>query len=178
MAKKRFPLSKVYGLLEPGPVLLLTTAHRQACNVMPVSWYSMLEFEPPRLACVVSAANHSEKLLRASRECVLNIPTVELARQVVGCGNCSGAQVDKFSRFGLARSPGRQVSAPLLDDCFASLECRLIDTRLARRYGQFVLEVVAAWVDTAVTDPRTLHHRGYGRFMVAGPTIQQRSRMR
>ena len=178
MRKQRFALSRAYTLLEPGPVVLLTTAHRDACNVMPMSWYSLLDFEPPLLACVVSAANHSQQLLRASRQCVLNIPTVELARQLVGCGNCSGSAVDKFARFKLACSAASQVSAPLLDDCYASLECRVVDTRMVRRYEQFVLEVVAAWVDTGIKDPRTLHHRGYGRFMVAGPSIKLSSKMR
>lgn len=178
MAKKHFPLSKVYGLLEPGPVLLLTTAYRGACDVMPMSWHSMLEFEPPLVSCVVSAGNYSHKLLRGSRQCVLNIPTVELARKVIGCGNCSGTDVDKFSRFGLSRSPAQQVVAPLLDDCFASLECRITDTRFVRRYEMFGLEVVAAWVDTKLREPRTLHHRGYGKFMVAGETIKLPSRMR
>lgn len=176
--KKRFPLSKVYSLLEPGPLLLLTTAHRDASDVMPMTWYSLLGFEPPLVACVVSAGNHSQKLLRASKTCVLNIPTVELAKQVVGCGNCSGAGIDKFARFGLSRSAAEQVAAPLLDDCYASLECRVVDTGRVRRYEQFVLEVVAAWVDPTVKDPRTLHHRGYGKFMVAGESIKLRSRMR
>ena len=49
---------------------------------------------------------------------------------------------------------------------------------MVRRYGRFVLEVVAAWVDPGVKDPRTLHHRGYGRFMVAGESIKLPSRMR
>lgn len=178
MAKKRFPLPKVYGLLEPGPVLLLTTAHRDVRDVMPMSWYSLLEFEPPRVGCVVGADHQSHKLLRASRQCVLNIPTAELARQVVGCGNVSGTQVDKFARFGLAQRPAEQVTAPLLDDCYASLECRLVDTGLVRKYEMFVLEVVAAWVAPHIKDPRTLHHRGYGRFMVAGETIKLPSRMR
>lgn len=178
MQKKRFALSRAYTLLEPGPVVLLTTAHRDACNVMPMSWYSLLDFEPPLLACVVSAANHSQQLLRASRQCVLNIPTVELARQLVGCGNCSGSAVDKFARFKLACSAASQVSAPLLDACYASLECRVVDTRMVRRYEQFVLEVVAAWVDISNKDPPTLHHRGYGRFMVAGPSIRLHSKMR
>lgn len=178
MTKKRLPLSKVYSLLEPGPVLLLTTAHRGARDVMPMSWHSMLDFEPPLLTCVVSAANHSHKLLRASRQCVLNIPTVELVKQVVACGNCSGVQLDKFTKFGLSVSPAEQVEAPLLDDCFASLECRIADTGLIRRYELFVLEVVAAWVDPKVKDPRTLHHRGYGRFMVAGESIKLPSKMR
>ena len=103
MAKRRYPLSKVYGLLEPGPVVLLTTARGQECDVMPMSWHSMLEFEPPLVGCVVSDRNHSHALLRASRECVLNIPTEAIADRVVGCGNTTGATVDKFSRFGLTR---------------------------------------------------------------------------
>lgn len=178
MSKQRFPLARVYGLLEPGPVLLLTTAHGPRSDVMTLSWHSMLEFEPPLVGCVVSGQNHSHALLRASGECVLNIPTAELAKQVVGCGNTTGAEVDKFSRFGLSRSPAEFVAAPLIDECFASLECRIADTSMIRRYSLFVLEVIAARVDRTVKDPRTLHHRGYGRFMVAGETVRLRSKMR
>lgn len=178
MNKKRFPLPKVYGLLEPGPVLLLTTAHRGASDVMPLSWHSLLGFDPPLVSCVVSAGNESQKLLKASGQCVLNIPTAELVRQVVGCGNCHASQGDKFARFHLSHSPASQVAAPLLDDCYASLECQVVDTRMVRRYELFVLEVLAAWVDPTVKNPRTLHHRGYGRFMVAGDTIRQPSKMR
>lgn len=179
MKKQRFPLSEAYGLLETGPVLLLSTAHRAESNVMAMSWHSMLEFEPPMVGCVVSDGGHSHRLLRASRECVLNIPTEPIAEQVVGCGNTTGAEVDKFARFGLTRSAGEQVAAPLIDECYASLECRLVDTRMARKYGLYVLEVVAARVDPkAGKNPRTLHHRGWGRFMVAGDTIELPSRMR
>lgn len=36
--KKSFPLSKVYGLLEPGPVVLVTTAQNGRANIMTFSW--------------------------------------------------------------------------------------------------------------------------------------------
>jgi hypothetical protein len=87
---KNLPLSKVYPLLEPGPVVLLTTAHKGHANIMAMSWHMMVEFEPPLVACVVSNANHSFAALRAMRECVIAIPAVELAPKVVGIGNCSG----------------------------------------------------------------------------------------
>ncbi|HEY0826238.1 MAG TPA: flavin reductase family protein [Ramlibacter sp.] len=178
MAKKRYPLARVYGLLEPGPVLLLSTAHGAESDVMPMSWHTMLDFEPPLVGAVVSDRNRSFELLRRSRECVLNIPTADIARQVVGCGNTHGPEVDKFTRFGLTRRPAEQVGAPLVAECYASLECRIADTRMVNRYSLFVLEVVAAWVDAQVKDPRTLHHRGYGSFMLAGETIRLPSRMR
>ncbi len=65
MAQRSFPLAKVYGLLEPGPVVLLTTAHRGQRNVMPLSWHTMMEFEPPLVGCIVSDRNHSFGLLKA-----------------------------------------------------------------------------------------------------------------
>jgi flavin reductase (DIM6/NTAB) family NADH-FMN oxidoreductase RutF len=175
MAKKSFPLSKAYGLLEPGPVVLLTTARAGKANVMPMSWYSMLEFEPPLVGCVVSNRNHSYGLLKASRECVINIPTADLAKQVVSCGNSTGLRTDKFGKFGLTPGPADRVAAPLIDECYASLECRVVDTSMVAKYCFFVLEVLKAWVDPKVKTPRTLHHRGYGSFMVAGETIRLRS---
>jgi flavin reductase (DIM6/NTAB) family NADH-FMN oxidoreductase RutF len=179
LARKRaLPLSKVYGHLEPGPVLLLTTSHKGHANVMPMSWHTMLEFEPPLVGCVISGNDFSFTALNASRECVLNIPTVELASQVVGCGNSSGAQEDKFLKYGLTPQPGSMVAAPLIAQCYASFECRVFDTRLKNRYNFFVLEVVRAWVKPACKAPRTLHHRGYGLFMVGGESIQLPSKMR
>lgn len=179
MAKRAFPLSKVYGLLEPGPVVLLTTARKGQANVMALSWLTMMEFEPPLVGCIVSGRDFSFAALKATRECVLNIPTAELARQVVGCGNTSGRQVDKFASFGLTPVAASLVEAPLIAECYASLECRVVDTRLVNRYNFFVLEVLKAWMDPARKDqPRTLHHRGHGAFMVAGETITLPSRMK
>jgi flavin reductase (DIM6/NTAB) family NADH-FMN oxidoreductase RutF len=176
--RRRFPLAKVYGLLETGPVVLLTTVRRGRPNAMPMSWHTMLEFEPPLVGCVVSDRNHSFAALKASRQCVLAIPTVDLADAVVGCGNCSGRDTDKFAAFGLTPVPGTVVQAPLIEQCHANLECRVADTRMVNRYGLFVLEVLKAWVDPRLEDPRTLHHRGWGAFMVAGETIRLPSRMR
>jgi flavin reductase (DIM6/NTAB) family NADH-FMN oxidoreductase RutF len=178
MAKRNYPLHKVYGLLEPGPVLLLSTAGQAWPNVMALSWQMPVEFEPPLVACVLGAGDFSYRLLSKSRECVLNIPTVELAEQVVEVGNCSGREVDKFAAYGLTPKKAALVGAPLVAECYASLECRLHDSRMVKRYGIFILEVVKAWVDTSVKQPKTLHHRGYGAFMVAGATIRLASRMR
>lgn len=178
MAKRSCPLAKVYGLLEPGPVVLVTTARKGRANIMTMSWHTMMEFEPPLVGCVISGRNASFDTLRATKECVINIPTQDLAKQVVGIGNCSGAKVDKFAKFGLAPVEAAEVQAPLIAECYASLECRVADTRLVNRYNFFVLEVVQAWVDRTIRDPQTLHHRGNGVFAVAGETLRLRSRMK
>lgn len=175
---RTLPLGKVYGLLEPGPVVLLSTAHAGERDVMTMSWHTMLEFEPPLIGCVVSDGNHSHRLLLKSGECVINIPSAEIADKVVACGNCSGAKVDKFSKFGLATRAAKRVGAPLLTDCFAHIECRIADRKLVKQYGFFVLEAVHAWITPAARTARTLHHRGHGQFMVAGEQVKLHSRMK
>jgi flavin reductase (DIM6/NTAB) family NADH-FMN oxidoreductase RutF len=178
MSKKRLPLAQVYTLIEPGPVVLLTTAGPRRPNVMPMSWHSMLEFEPPLIGCVVSNRNYSFRLLEAAGECVINIPPVGIADEVVRCGNSTGSRTDKFAKFGLTPSPASLVRAPLIDECFASLECRVVDTAMVPQYCYFILRVLRAWVAPGYKDARTIHHRGYGSFMVAGETIRIRSKMR
>ena len=171
MKKISFPLSEVYRLLEPGPVVLVTTARAGQVNVMPMSWHTMLEFEPPLVGCVISNRNHSFATLKATRECVINIPTVELAEKVVACGNVSGRRVDKFKAFGLTPAAAACVRAPLIAECHASLECRVVDQKLVTKYNFFILEVVQAWIDPARKPVRTIHHQGEGVFMVAGRKI-------
>jgi flavin reductase (DIM6/NTAB) family NADH-FMN oxidoreductase RutF len=178
MAKRNYPLARVYGLLEPGPVILLTTSAKDRPNVMTLSWLTMVEFEPPLVACVLSNRDYSYGLLRKSGECGINIPTLELAEKVVAVGNSTGRDIDKFESFGLTAKPASMVSAPLIVECYANLECRVYDSREVARYGLFILEVVKAQVDTSVRDPKTLHHRGKGAFMVAGETIKLPSKMK
>lgn len=119
---RNLPLSKVYQLLEPGPVVLLTTAHKGRANVMAMSWHMMVEFTPPLVACIVSNADYSFAALRSTKECVIAIPSRELARKVVGVGNCSGENMDKFKRFGLTAAPAKCITVPLIAECFANLE--------------------------------------------------------
>ena len=178
MAKKSFPLSKVYGLLEPGPVVMVTTARNGNPNIMTMSWHTMMEFEPPQVGCVISNRNYSFGLLKATKECVINIPTLEIAEKVVGFGNTSGAIIDKFKKFGLTPKSASQVRAPLIEECYANLECRVVDTKMVAKYCFFILEVVKAWIDPTAKNPRTIHHLGSGNFMVAGKKIKLKSKMK
>jgi flavin reductase (DIM6/NTAB) family NADH-FMN oxidoreductase RutF len=155
---------------------MVTTARAGRANVMTMSWHTMIDFEPPLVGCVISNRNHTFGLLTATRECVINIPTVELAKKAVACGNVSGRRVDKFARFGLTPVAAARVRAPLIDECYANLECRVADARMVTKYNLFILEVVKAWIDPSRRDPRTIHHRGRGAFMVAGRTIRLPSR--
>ena len=175
MKKKILPLSEVYRLIEPGPVVLLSTHHQGIDNVMTMSWHTMLDFNPPLIGCVVSNRNFSFNLLKKSKECVINIPTCDLATKIIECGNVSGKKIDKFKKFKLTKTPALKVKAPLIYECFANLECVVVDMKLANQYNFFVLKVLKSWIDSSLkknTYPETLHHRGTGVFMIAGKSIK------
>jgi flavin reductase (DIM6/NTAB) family NADH-FMN oxidoreductase RutF len=175
---RELSLSKVYQLLEPGPVVLLTTARKGRANVMTMSWHMMVEFEPPLVACIVSSGDDSFAALRATGECVIAVPAVEMAEKVVAVGNSHGRDIDKFEAFGLTMVPAQEVGAPLVKECAANLECKVINRRLVKDYNLFVLEVVRAWGDPKQKNAKTMHHRGYGTFVVDGETVTLKSKMR
>jgi flavin reductase (DIM6/NTAB) family NADH-FMN oxidoreductase RutF len=108
---------------------------------------------------------------------VIAVPSLELAPKVVGIGNCSGRDVEKFARFNLTPAPAERVAPPLVAECFANLECKVVDTRLVNKYSLFVLEVLKAWTDPAKKNRKTIHHQGYGKFAVDGEVITLKSKM-
>lgn len=172
MTKKSLPLSQVYRYLEQGPVTLVTTSLKDKPNVMAMSWLTMLDFVPPIVGIVMSDLNYSFRLLEKSKECVINIPTVELAETVVKVGNTSGKIVNKFEEYHLTKEPASLVSPPLLQDCYVNLECKVIDTSMVKKYDFFVVEVVKAWIRPTKKRPLTIHHCGQGNFVVDGKTIK------
>lgn len=166
--KKDFPVENVRRFLEPGPIVLVSSAYKNETNIMTMGWHMMMEFSPSLVGCLISSANYSFDLVRNSRQCVINLPTVDIATTVVKIGNCSGRDVDKFAEFSLTARPGRQVRAPLIDECYANFECKLVDTSWIRKYNVFVFEVVEAHVATSPKTPKTIHYRGDGEFMISG----------
>jgi len=172
-AKKDFPVSDVRRFLEPGPIVLVSSAWKGQTNIMTMGWHMVMGEGPSLIGCYIWDANHSFEMIRKSKECVINIPTVELATTVVDIGNSSGRDIDKFMTFKLTASPGEKVGAPLIRECYANFECRLIDSSLIKKYSLFVLAVVKAHVPARPRFPQTLHYRGDGLFMISGPTVSK-----
>lgn len=169
--KQDYPLVDIRRHLETGPIVLVSSAWKGRTNIMTMGWHMMMEFTPALFGCYIWDQNHSFEMIRRSRQCVINVPTVDLADEVVGIGNTSGASVDKFEKFGLTPDKAEEVKAPLIRECYANFECHLADSKLIRRYSLFVWEVVKAHVATSPKRPKTMHYRGDGEFMIAGHTL-------
>lgn len=177
-AKDDFPVSRVRRYLETGPILLVSSHWRGKSNIMTMGWHMVMQFSPSLVACMISSGNHSHHMIRNSGECVLNLPTTRLTDKVVGIGNCSGADTDKFARFHLTTDGAVHVNAPLIRQCHASFECRLHDDAMVDRYDVFVFEVVKAHVAPRPDYPKTLHYTGDGVFMTAGRMIERKALFR
>ena len=172
--KKNVPVENVRRYLEPGPIVLVSSAWNGQRNIMTMGWHTVMEFSPSLVGCVISAANHSFEMVRRSGECVINVPTTALTDKVIGIGNSSGADIDKFDRFELTAVPAKKVKAPLIRECYANFECRLADESLVGKYNFFIWEVVRAQAAISPKYPQTLHYTGDGVFMVAGKIISRR----
>jgi len=171
---RQLKLSKAFTLMEPGPVVLVTTHDGNKNNIMTISWTMVVDFTPV-FAMTTGEWNHSFAALRRNRECVIAIPTVDMLDRVVGIGTCSGADTDKFARFRLTPVRGKFVEAPLIKECLANIECKVVD--MVRKHNIVVLEAVAAYADPRRREKRTIHAVGDGTFIVDGRKVDRRKMM-
>lgn len=171
---RQLKLSKAFTLMESGPVVLVTTHDGERPNVMTISWTMVVDFTPT-FAIATGAWNHSFAALRKNRECVIAIPGVDLLDKVVGIGTCSGADTDKFAKFRLTPVPAKFVRPPLIRECLANIECKVID--MIEKHNIVILQAVAACTEAARKERRTVHAVGNGTFIVDGRTIDRRKMM-
>lgn len=168
-------INKAFTLLEPGPVILLTTNDGRRNNIMTISWTMVMDFSGT-FAVTTGPWNHSFAALRKTRECVIGIPTIDLLDTTVGIGTCSGADTDKFAKFKLTALPARHVQAPLIGQCLANIECRVVE--IINRHNIVVLEGLAAYSDRKRKERRMIHAVGDGTFVVDGRKFDRKKMMR
>ena len=174
--KYDFPVDKVRRFIEPGPVILISSAWKGETDVMTCGWHMMMGYDV--IGCFIWDQNHSCDLIRKSRECVINVPTADMTKTVVGIGNTTGAEIDKFAEFGLTAQPAERVRAPLIGECFANLECRLADTRLISRYSLFMFDVLKAHAPKSPRLPHMIHYSGDGIFAVSARAVNLKKRFK
>jgi flavin reductase (DIM6/NTAB) family NADH-FMN oxidoreductase RutF len=171
---KELPIARAFTLIEPGPVTLVTTALGRKRNIMTISWTLVMDFTP-KLAFVTGAWNHSFHALMETEECVIAIPSADMSETVVKIGTCSGADTDKFRKFGLTPAKATMIKAPLIAECIANIECRVID--YVKQHDLFVLEGVRAWIAPDAGNRRTFHAVGDGSFVADGRQFSHRTLM-
>jgi flavin reductase (DIM6/NTAB) family NADH-FMN oxidoreductase RutF len=172
---RELELFKAFTIIEPGPVAMVTTFNGKRANIMTISWHCVLDFSP-RFVLATGHWNYSFAALMKTKECVLAIPTTDLLDKVISVGTTSGADTDKFSAFGLTPIAASDVRAPLIKECYANIECRVIDS--IEKHGMVVLQAVRAWIDPARKNKTIFHYRGDGTFVADGQTFRRYAKMK
>lgn len=171
---KKLPLKKAFTLIEPGPVIMITTYDGIKRNIMTLSWSMVMDFTP-QFAILTGPWNYSYNALVKTKECVISIPAVELSEKVIQIGSCSGKDTDKFEKFKLTPLEAESVKAPLIKECFANIECRITDH--IKKHNIFVLNGITAWINDKQKEIRMFHAVGDGTFTVDGRKINYRKIM-
>lgn len=172
---KKMQIAKAFTLMESGPVVFITTNDGEKSNIMTISWTMVMDFTPI-FAMSTGPWNYSFAALQKTGECVIAVPTVDMIDQVVGVGTCSGADTDKFEKFGLTPVKAERVGAPLIKECLANIECKVVD--IIEKHNIIVLEGIAAYFDSSRQEKRTLHAVGDGTFIVDGDKLDRKEMMR
>jgi flavin reductase (DIM6/NTAB) family NADH-FMN oxidoreductase RutF len=171
---KKLQISKAFTLMESGPVVLVTTNDGKKNNIMTISWTMVMGFTPI-FAITTGPWNYSFAALCKTKECVISIPTVDMLDKIIGIGTCSGADTDKFEKFILTPLKGKNVKAPLIKECLANIECKVVD--IIKKHNIVVLECVAAYFDESRKVKQTVHAVGDGTFIVDGRKLSRKKMM-
>jgi flavin reductase (DIM6/NTAB) family NADH-FMN oxidoreductase RutF len=171
-SKKSFPVDGVRRFLEPGPIVLVSSSWKDKQNVFTMGWHAMMGYD--MIGCYIWDQDYSHNMIRKSKECCINLPEVHLLDKTVKIGNCTGEEVNKFAEFELTPLPAKTINAPLIKECYANFECKVIDTSMINEYSFFILQVVAAHVATSPKYPKTFHYTGDGVFMLSGEHVSRR----
>lgn len=176
-------LSHAFRLINHGPTTLITSAHDGKCNIMAAAWVCALDFDPPKISVVIDSKTYTRGLMEAEGTFAINLPCVKQIEMVKKVGSISGRDLpgtDKFTEYGIETFAAYAISAPLVKECVAWLECKIIpEPHNQNTYDLFIAEVVAAHADERVFSGgrwhfeghdalRTIHHVAGGAFYATG----------
>ena len=168
-------LEKAFTYLESGAVLLVTSSDGKKDNVMTISWQMVLDFTP-RFAICTGSWNDSFETILHTKQCTLCVPAVDMIKKVIGIGTVHASECDKFKHFHLKKQKAAHVKAPLIADCLAAVECKVID--YVKQHGILILDGVQLWENPLKKERRVIHANGDGTFFADGKFYNLREEMR
>lgn len=139
MGFKKLANTNHIGLMHPRQTILVTTF---PINIIPLAWNLIISRNPPIVGISVSPLRFSHNLIKDQGEFTINIPTSEILKKLMYCGQISGKKVNKFKETGLTSLDGINVKCPRIKECICHIECKLIDSKVYGDHTLFIGKVV------------------------------------
>ncbi len=178
--KKEIPLEKANRILNIGGVVLVTAKFSERDDVTPIAWNVPVSKEPALVAVAVAPERFIYSLIEKSGEFAMNLPTLKILKELYFCGKHSGRDVDKFEKTKLTRVNAKFISAPLIKECIANIECKVEKIYPTGDHNLIIGRVLRAIVEkdlfddflkVNIGDAKTAHHLGKSLFTVPGGII-------
>lgn len=141
-------------LLAPVPAALVSCGTPEKPNVITIAWTGIVCTHPPITYISVRPERYSYGLIKNSGEFVINLTTSAMCKEVDFCGVRSRRDIDKLEKCGFHAVPAREVSAPIIEECPVSLECRIIEEKPLGTHTMFLAEIVGIDVDERYIDSK------------------------
>jgi len=129
----------------PEDVALIVTKDREGrVDVTPICYFMNASFRPyPETWAISLWKNHySTELIKKNKD--LCIPSFKQKKDVSFCGSVSGRYVNKLERCNFKLIPSKKVEPPMIKNCIACFECKVIKKMLVYNQMMFIGKVVAA----------------------------------
>ncbi len=141
MKKERKHLSPG-ALLAPVPPALVTVGDFDNANIITIGWTGILASQPPKTYISVRPSRYSYDILKKHSEFVINLPSVDQAKQVDYAGIYTGKKVNKWEKCGFTKQRSEHVDTPTVAECPIAIECRITEILPMGSHDVFMADIV------------------------------------
>ena len=113
-------------LIYPMPTLLVGAEVDGKPNFLAIAWAGIANGTPPMVSVALRNERYTLKGIKQNETFSVNVPSVEIVKEVDYCGVRSGANVDKVAACNFEVFYGEVEKAPLIEQCPVNLECRVV----------------------------------------------------
>ena len=140
-------------LLYPMPAVLVGAQVNGKPNFMTAAWCGIVASTPPAISVSVRPERYTFQGISNQGTFSVNIPSAGIAEKVDYCGIYSGHKVDKSQIFIVEY--GKLNTAPLIRECPANLECRVVHSLDLGSHVIFIGEIIETYIDAdCLTDEK------------------------
>jgi flavin reductase (DIM6/NTAB) family NADH-FMN oxidoreductase RutF len=142
-------------MLNPVPVVMVSCGSEPSeHNIITIAWTGIINSEPPMTYISVRKSRHSHKLIKNSKEFVINLCTEELAFATDYCGVKSGKDVNKFKEQKLSAVPAEIVGCPMIGESPVNLECKVTQIIELPSHDMFLAEIINVHANKKLIDEK------------------------
>ena len=127
----------------PLPVVMVSCGDMKNSNIITVAWTGIINTNPAMVYISVRPERYSHKIIKESKEFVINLTNENLVRKVDFCGVRTGAKVDKFKEMNLHKEEANFVKCPLIKESPVSIECKVKEIKHMGSHDMFIAEVLS-----------------------------------